>query len=640
MTKSNLIEKDQICCGGHLSDPGVKLKAGSLSMIYEGGNLRYISAGKNEIIRMIYAAVRDKDWNTIRPEISDEKVISDKDSFKISYNCSYRSGDINFATVFRIEGKSDNSLVFSLDGEALTTFEKNRIGFCILHPVERYTGIDCKIIHSDKKTEICKFPVSISPNQPFLDISAMKWEIEDIKCSLGFFGEIFETEDQRNWTDSSFKTYCTPLTIPFPAKVKKGEKIIQSVEFRIESGTTVQKNNKESISITLNSEGRIAFPKIGIGRSTRPQPLTEAEINIFRNLEFDHYRIDIHLFESGWKTNAGLALTEAKKLNYPVEFALFLDENAVQQASEFTEWLYENNASIAVICLYHKDFRYTPDKLTDAVGPVLRKKFPGIVIASGTNSNFAQLNRNRPESKCSNLVCYSIQPQEHASDNLTLVENLEAQKYTVESALNFSGEKGIWVSPVNIQRRFNANTGNFETHPKDGELPQQVDSRLMSLFGAYWAAGSLKYLCESDAEGVTYFETAGERGLLQGDYDSRWPAGFQAVKGMIFPIFHVFRFILKYKSFKVVRSISSHPLMVELLTLTDGKEYKLIVTNLTHESHDVILPVHGKYKTKQLNSDSFAKASSDMNWIETSFKITTYDGGRFLLPPFSTTFIE
>ena len=30
-------------------------------------------------------------------------------------------------------------------------------------------------------------------------------------------GDVFEMEDQRNWTDASFKTYCTPLRQPFPA---------------------------------------------------------------------------------------------------------------------------------------------------------------------------------------------------------------------------------------------------------------------------------------------------------------------------------------------------------------------------------------------------------------------------------------
>ena len=33
-------------------------------------------------------------------------------------------------------------------------------------------------------------------------------------------GDVFEIEDQRNWTDGSFKTYSTPLSLPFPVPVE------------------------------------------------------------------------------------------------------------------------------------------------------------------------------------------------------------------------------------------------------------------------------------------------------------------------------------------------------------------------------------------------------------------------------------
>ena len=35
-------------------------------------------------------------------------------------------------------------------------------------------------------------------------------------------------EDQRNWTDASFKTYGTPLKNPSPVEVKAGTKISQT----------------------------------------------------------------------------------------------------------------------------------------------------------------------------------------------------------------------------------------------------------------------------------------------------------------------------------------------------------------------------------------------------------------------------
>jgi len=614
--------------------------AGRLSMIYEKGNIRRISIGKTEIIRMIYATVRDKEWITILPEISEEIIKSDKESFFISYKSSYKSGNIDFTSWIKIEGKPDSSIILSFEGEALKNFEKNRIGFCVLHPIEGYTGNECIIIHPDKKSEKCLFPSDISPHQPFKEISSMKWVINDSACSLEYSGEIFETEDQRNWTDASYKTYCTPLSLPYPVKVEKGEKIFQRIVFKTEPSPERETINIEPITLSIQTEQTAEVPKIGIGRSTRPFPLSESEIKVLRNLRFDHYRTDLYLFSPDWRTSADSALIEAKELGYLIEFALFMDENKIIQIKEFIDWATKQKADISVVCLFHKDYRYTPDTLTDAVSPLIKTAFPGIKISSGTNANFAQLNRNRPGSAYHDLICYCIHPQEHASDNTTIIENLQAQKYTVESCTKFADGKGIWISPVNIQRRFNANIDKYELPVKADGLPAQVDSRLMSLFGACWAAGSLKYLCESEIKGVTYFETAGERGIIQGDYDSRWPEAFQSLKGMIFPLFHVFRFLLKYKSFKVAGSLSSHPMIAELLTLTNGKEHKMIVINFTKNSQYVILPVKGEFKIKQLNRESFAEASSDMNWIENRSGMIEYNGGRLFLQPFSVSFIE
>ena len=46
--------------------------------------------------------------------------------------------------------------------------------------------------------------------------------------SIGFVGEVFEIEDQRNWTDASYKTYCRPLARPFPYRIEPGETVEQT----------------------------------------------------------------------------------------------------------------------------------------------------------------------------------------------------------------------------------------------------------------------------------------------------------------------------------------------------------------------------------------------------------------------------
>jgi len=42
------------------------------------------------------------------------------------------------------------------------------------------------------------------------------------RWTISFEGDVFETEDQRNWTDASFKTYCPPLRLPYPRPFEAG----------------------------------------------------------------------------------------------------------------------------------------------------------------------------------------------------------------------------------------------------------------------------------------------------------------------------------------------------------------------------------------------------------------------------------
>ena len=60
----------------------------------------------------------------------------------------------------------------------------------------------------------------MSPHQPFLDIRAIRHEIAPGRAlEVRFEGEWFEMEDQRNWSDASFKTYSTPLSRALPAPI-------------------------------------------------------------------------------------------------------------------------------------------------------------------------------------------------------------------------------------------------------------------------------------------------------------------------------------------------------------------------------------------------------------------------------------
>jgi len=638
----NTPEKEKIWHGNHNKNVrGKKLRAGDLSMIFENGTLRYISVGNNELIRMIYSAVRDKDWLTINPLIEAEKIEENKSSFTITFRCLYHSGAMTFMANYVFEGRQDNSIILTMEGEALTIFEKNRIGFCVLHPIEGCAGRNCVIEHTDGSSEQSQFPEEISPHQVFRDIKSMRWLLDSINCRLDFEGDVFETEDQRNWTDASYKTYSTPLSSPYPVILEKDTRIFQKVEFRAEGSFDLPETQEEQTEVRLIPEESFKLPLTGICQSSRNMPLSKNEINILRALDFDHYRVDLHLLGDNWIAKAEQACNESSTLGTSIEFALFFDEDIQYQIKSFIRWYSENKLKVSKILLYDKSEAVTPDHLARTVIPLIREITPEVKIATGTNANFAQLNRNRPGNTGNDHICYSIHPQEHASDNKTLIENLKGQEYTVNSARIIAGRKGITVSPVTLQRRFNANNTFLELPWTDTEIPPQVDNRIMSLFGACWTVGSLKYLSEAGADSITIYETTGERGIIQGSLDSPWPPYFPSLKEMIFPVYFVFKFLHGNKTLRIIKSISSRPLIIESLVLTDGKKVRAILVNFASSVQSVKLyRCSGLLRIRTLCPDSYPEAALNYRWTGVEEEKIIKSLNTFTLEPHSINFIE
>jgi hypothetical protein len=102
----------------------------------------------------------------------------------------------------------------------------------------------------------------------------------------------------------------------------------------------------------------------------------------------------------------------------------------------------------------------------------------------------------------------------------------------------------------------------------------------MSLFGAGWTLGSLKYLAENGASSATYYQTTGWLGVMETENGSPLPVKFLSIPGAVFPIYHIFADAAEFAGGQVVTSKSSHPLNVACLALRDGDRTRLLVANL------------------------------------------------------------
>src|SRR5688572_9371243 len=74
----------------------VHLRAGSLTLQYDCGYLRYIKVGETEVLRMINYNIRDHNCVTNPMTISDENVEQSANGFRISYRSECDMGDIRY----------------------------------------------------------------------------------------------------------------------------------------------------------------------------------------------------------------------------------------------------------------------------------------------------------------------------------------------------------------------------------------------------------------------------------------------------------------------------------------------------------------------------------------------------------------
>jgi hypothetical protein len=226
----------------------------------------------------------------------------------------------------------------------------------------------------------------------------------------------------------------------------------------------------------------------------------------------------------------------------------------------------------------------TPEETTPAsLVRLVRERLGGEVVAGGTDMYFTELNRTRPQTGDLDAIFYSIVAQIHAFDDVSVVETLEAQAETVESADAFAGGKPVVVSPVTLRRRSNPHATAEEAGPAPGELPDAVDPRQLSLLGAAWTAGSVKYLAESGAASVTYFETAGWRGVVEREAGSPLPERFPSKPGQLFPLYHVLADAGEWKDAELLECASTRPLAVVGLAVRRNGSVSLLVANLSPE---------------------------------------------------------
>jgi hypothetical protein len=560
------------------------LRAGPLSLVFEAGDLRYIRLGDREVLRRVYMAVRDRKWGTPPPRLSNIRKEVKDESFRISYDAETVQSEIDFVWQGTITGNATGTVTFTMQGEARSTFLRNRLGFCILHPIRECAGAVCKVERVDGTVVQATFPRYISPHQPFMDMRAISHEVvPGVWAEVRFDGEIFEMEDQRNWADASYKTYCTPLRLPYPVEVEAGTRFAQSVTLGLKGSVPQWSagSSTEAVNFIVETTPALPLPRIGLGVASHDQPLGPKELFRLRALNIAHLRVDLNLSHPAYDSYLARATNEAAELGVPLEAAVTVTDAAEDELLRLRAMIDQLKPAICTWLIFQASEKSTGEKWIRLARSHLSSYDPKVRIGAGTNAYFAELNRDRSPVSLVDLICYPVNPQVHAFDNATIVENLKGQAFTVESARRFAGKLPIAVTPITLKTRFDPQSASRGMPTAQDELPPDVDPRQMSLLGAGWTAGSLKYLAEAGTDSVTYYETTGQRGVMETEEGSLLREKFRSLPGGVFPLYHVLADAGEFAAGGVVCSTSNAPLKVDGLVLRNGELTRIMLVNLS-----------------------------------------------------------
>jgi hypothetical protein len=554
------------------------LKTGNLSLLYRQGEIRQIRVGSIQVINALYGAVRDRNWGTVPIKVMEESIRQEKGLIQVDAALHYEEREISYRAEIQIKA-SPRELSFHFSGKALSPFLRNRIGICVLHPIKDCRGRAFGILHPDGSCSETRFPDQISPDQPAWNMAGIQWKAAgELDAELRFQGEVYEMEDQRNWTDASYKTYGTPLHLPFPVQVHTGDELEQRVQLKLGSTHPFPDSGREErIILTLNDDHPYPLPQVGVGCTTDSDPVSEEEAMLLKRISFHHMRADLRLEDPGWMKELDRMVAEQDLLGWPVELALHFGRNYREELEAFLQEQGRKGLQLSSILLFNRE-HMSDNALLEQLLPRLKEAFPQVPLGGGTNAYFAELNRSRLNALGLDFVTYSICPQVHAFDNLTLLENLEAQGDTVLRTRQLF-HKAVHIGALTLKQRFNM----VATHEnKDSGPFPLTDPRQRSVLAAGWTLGSIRRLAMAGAGSLSYFETVGPRGLME-----RQKNFFK-----VYPVFHLLEEILKEHSI-MPELHCSDPFSVEAFALRRPGSTTLLLVNLTEKEHNVDLDLSG-----------------------------------------------
>ncbi|KAA9108140.1 hypothetical protein [Microbacterium rhizomatis] len=483
--------------------PAEAWASGSWSLELRDDELADVRFDGRRVLRSIRAVVRDRDWNTAAFAI--DGVSAEDSLLEVRVSTTELGADIRGAV--RVIALGD-TLEVTFDAVSATEFLTNRTGLVVLHP-HQLAGSALAVVHANGESEQTVFPAKISPHQPVFDIASLAWRDDGLGVAVQFEGDVFEMEDQRNWSDASFKTYSRPLGLPFPYALSAGERVLQRVTVSVTEQAAPRRSGDPD-RITLLPAG--PFPAIGVGASTAPDPAPES-------LEPSG---SVLLVELDLRTPTWIAALErAATAGLPLDVRVVLPDG--DPTTVLLDLASRLRAAGAIrVAAFDPVLHVTDAAAAAALRQALARADVELPILGGTRSHFTELNRERdrvPDDV--DGIVFATTPLFHTVGTEQLVESLAVQRLIARQAVAGAADRDVVVGPVTLRARFNNVATEPELRPtrldlRDGygaAFTGAADPRQSAPELAAWTVASAAALAVPGVSALYFFEEWGARGI-------------------------------------------------------------------------------------------------------------------------------
>lgn len=464
----------------------IPLRAGGLDLALRDGRLVDIQFAGVEIWRTVMFLYRDPARATPRHTATTRLADVGADGFALRLEGSCPAVPaIRWST--DLKGFPDGRIQFSVEVEVSDDLLASRTGLCLLHPAAA-AGAALEIEHVDGRVSRSWFPERISPWQPFTQIRALRHRFAPGGWAVcRFEGDDYEMEDQRNFSDASFKTYSRSNFMPRPFRLDAGSVFRRSLTLQLDQRPRLPRRPvvAEQIRLTVSTDGGGRLPAIRLlASSDEPAARTGT-------LLASHLRVDLRRWSPTTPETLLSCMGSLAKTVSPARLDLLLadDAHATVVCEKLAAACETHRVTVAELAIFPTNAR---------TAQAARRCFPHARIGGGTPFFYTHLNRMVLPPHL-DFVSYTTCPIIHVADDVSVMQSLCTLTEQVVSLRARGVSAPLHVGPIGIGMALDPFGVDVRQEPGYPIAMASKDPRDHSVFGQAWALG---YLCRMACSGV------------------------------------------------------------------------------------------------------------------------------------------